>query len=306
MTRVESILKRLGIEATKHGPEWVALCPNPSHDDHKPSWRIRDDPGGPREGFHKCWPCGFGGGLLHLVRTVLDLKYRDAQKWLESEELAAPPPAGVELAIRTRTAFRLPEGVELSPMSRWVTSARKFAEKRSITSSQVDKWGMGYAIEGRLEGRIVIPVRNKRGQLSGYTARTFVNHPKRYLEPEAFERANRGVLFGEQFWSKGPVIVLEGAIKALAVERVNPINLAVTSGSDLGATIALKLATFDEVIIATDNDPAGDKLAEQIGWVLDRQQVYNHRLQFPKGRDADQMDPTELNELIELSLCAMR
>lgn len=309
MTKVESVLKRLNIEARKEGRlEWRALCPNPDHEDRNPSWRIRDEPGSERDGMHKCWPCDFGGGIVHLVKTVLKCTYPEAYKWIESSEVAKPPPIAVHLSVRSLRTFRLPEGVEIKPFDEWTIIPTKYAKKRGITPEQIERWSIGYAVEGRLEGRLVFPIRTRHGRLAGYTARTMVNHEERYKEPDLYERANRGVMWGEQFWvPKRPVIVVEGALKALAVERVRPdINLAVTSGSSVAATIAFKLASFTDVIINTDQDDAGDRLANEIAFSLNRQQVWNHRLRFEGKKDADRMDPNELLERINGALDALR
>lgn len=308
-THVENILKRLGIEAHRRGREWYAKCPNPEHEDNDPSWRIRDDPGGHRDGYHRCWPCGFEGGLIHLVSTILKVPYYKAREWIESDAIAPPPPIAVNLVIHGSRRFRLPEGVELGPFEKWPSVVRRYVKKRHITPEQVERWGLGYAVEGKLEGRIVIPTRDRHGHVFNYTARTFVDHPKRYREPDAREKANRGVLFGEQHWpdKRGVVVVLEGSLNGLAVERARPdVSIAALAGSNLPPSAGVKLTTFTDVIIATDPDPAGDKIADQLGWILDRQEIRNHRMRPPEGEDADSLDREELAEMIESAVWALR
>lgn len=307
MTRVESVLTRLGIQATRQGREWVALCPNPKHEDHNPSWRIRDDPGGTKDGYHRCWACLFEGGLVGLVSQVLSLNTRDARMWLESEATAPPPAVSVDFIAQRSGQFEFPAGVEIAPLDKWPTPARRYAESRGITSDQVAKWGLGFALEGRLDGRIVIPVRDRWSTLAGYTARTFVDHHRRYLEPEAHERANRSVIFGEQYWTRGLVVVVEGALNGLAVERAYPdACIAAMHGSSLPPTASLKLLGFDDVIIATDPDAAGDKLARELEWILDRQGVTNYRLRFPMGQDADSLERAHLADLIDSAIALLR
>lgn len=323
-SRVERVLARLGIEAKRQGREQLALCPSKDHDDKHPSWRIRDEEGHERDGFHNCFSCSFGGGLIELVKEVLGFKSREAKEWLATDAPVPIPPSAVELRSNP-PGFRLPAGVEIAPLRQWPTPARRYAQSRHLTPGQVDRWGLGYALAGRLQGRLVVPVRDRRGLPCGYTARGFEGQSKRYLEPEAWEGADQGVLFGEQHWAgcnvaTGTLIVVEGALNALAVERAlahverkdcrdivpQMPCLAATRGSQLSPAAALKLAAFREVIVATDPDPAGDRLAEQIAWVLARQGVRCERARLPEGTDADETEPGALAEVVDSALWALR
>jgi DNA primase len=321
-TRVERVLGRLGIEAKRQGREWLARCPSKGHDDQNPSWRIRDDEGGEKDGYHRCWPCSFEGGLVELVKEVLGLKSREAKEWLASDAPAPIAPSYVELRSVPR-GFRLPPGVEIGPLERWPSPVRRYAASRHITPAQVERWGLGYALEGRLQGRLVLPVRDRAGIPRGYTARAFQGQARRYLEPEAWEGADQGTLFGEQHWgcctgaTAGPLIVVEGALNALAVERAmaQPDSegcrgivpcVAATRGSKLSAAAALKLSGFSTVITATDPDDAGDKLADEIAWVLARQGVRCERARLPAGVDADEVGPALLRDLLDSAMWAVR
>jgi DNA primase len=312
-TRVERVLARLGIEAKRQGKEWIALCPSKGHADKHPSWRIRDEEGGEKDGYHQCFPCGFGGGLVELVKELLGLKSREAKEWLAGDAIAPTPPSSVELRS-IPLGFRLPPGVEIAPLDKWPTPARRYAQSRHITSAQVERWGLGYALEGRLQGRLVVPVRDRRGIAQGYTARAFQGQQRRYLEPEAWEGADQGVLFGEQHWAgchlaTGPLFVVEGAFNALAVERAltqSGPNVVATRGSQLSAAAALKFTGFQTVIVVTDPDPAGDKLADEIAFVLARQGGRCERARLPEGTDADEVEPAELREVLDSAVWAAR
>lgn len=290
MIDVPRVLGRLGIEARRVGKEWLARCPNPGHEDRHPSWGIRDEPGSDRHSLHNCLSCGYAGAVVDLVMLVVGLDYAAAREWLAGDDVGVAPPSGVELIVRQpRRIFRLPVGVDVRPLAEWVPSARAYAEGRGVTAAQVDRWGLGYAAAGVLEGRVVFVKRTRGGEVAGYSARTFVGAPRRYLEPSGREGAVMSVLFGEQHWPEhagGVVVVVEGAINALAVERAWPgVSVATTSGSMLHPSVPWKLMRFGEVVVLTDPDAAGDKLGGQLEASLARH-VRLRRVRLPEGEDA--------------------
>lgn len=307
---VERVLSRLGIDAKRKGKEWVALCPNKAHEDRSPSWRIRDEPGATKHGYHKCWPCGFQGGILSLVQHVLGLEsYGDAKKWLGDEApVEQKPVERVEVRISPpRLGFRLPAEVKFAAFDAWPSIIRDYVCKdRGLEAWQIDRWRMGYAVEGRLKGRVVIVSRDARGRPQRYTARSFTDSEKRYLEPEPEERANPSAMFGEEHWpplgERPLVFVVEGAINGLALEAELPgVVIAATAGSDMRGLYATKLQTFERVCTMTDPDPAGDKLADDIATGLARHDTRVERLRLPEDTDQAalrKLRPGELGAIV--------
>ena len=310
---IERVLQRLGIEGKKKGKEWWISCPNPDHDDRSPSCRVRDDPGATKHGYVKCWPCGFGGSVVDLVMTVLGIEsVRDARAWLEKEApVEQREVVGVEMRVRPPSfGFRLPEEVLFGPLEEWPGPARAYATSRGITAEQIERWGIGYAVEGRLRGRIVFVMRDSRGRPRSYSARTFVGDEKRFLDPQASEQASLAAMFGEQHWPPlesrtGAVFVFEGAIKALAAERAMILGhedcarrgacVAATDGSEARPLHGPKLTTFARICLVGDGDEAGDKISSQLYAQLVRH-AEPERLVLPGGADADDLPPAVLRD----------
>lgn len=300
---IEKVLVRLGLEAKRHGREWEGLCPN--HVDRSPSWRVRDEPGSTKHGFHHCWPCGFGGSLIDLVMHVNKTGFHAARVWLEGSDtnVDAPAPTNVELRTLPRFGFRLPSGVSFGPLEQWVTPARRYALKRGITPGQVTRWGLGYAVDGRLGGRIVVPYRDRTGLPAGYTARSYDDSLRRYLEAEVWEKPNRAVAFGEQYWPHPAdswedcsVFAAEGALNALAIERAMPgAYVAALAGSQPHPAIVSKLARFATIFIVTDPDSAGDKVAQSLMTTFSRHVRHVERIRLPEDQDAASIPTTALS-----------
>jgi len=312
MTRVERVLKRLGIDAKKRGREWTALCPNKRHADRTPSWRIVDAPGTKKDGWHNCYPCSFGGTLLDLAEHVLGVPREEARVWLKGEEDTSPLPGSTRLEVRDRRPLRRsdpvrdPPGVCWDPFERWPASARDYVLSRGIDDWQVKCWGIGYALSGRLAGRIVFPYRDARGDLRGYTARTFTGQLKRYLEPHPKEGADTGVMFGEARWVRKEirhtVAVVEGAVNALAVEKATSFCVAAIAGSNPLADARVgeyvrKLSTWKLVLLLTDPDAAGEKAAKALEGALARH-AKTLRVRLPEGTDAADLGRPALRQRI--------
>ena len=298
---VPALLERLGIRAEKRGRELWACCPFPEHEERTPSWHIRDEPGTDRHGRNNCHGCELGGSAIFLVMQVLDLSGKDAWKWIKSGNSIVQRAPKLRASVAESTTsivhrFRLPDGVVVSPMDTWPERARRYLEDRGVDEWQRQRWGIGYAPEGftrggRMHGRIVLPVYDGRGRLISYTGRAYTRSDRKYLEPREEEGADKAAVLGENLWptaERRTLLVFEGAFNALAGERATGLPVAALYGSQFLPGHAFRLATFPEVVIASDPDKAGDKLERAVRalgrWVKVRRAI------FPDGLDANDVE----------------
>lgn len=309
-TRIERVLGRLGIEYKRGGKELVALCPNPSHADSSPSWRIRDEDGGDKDGMHNCFPCGFSGDLVSLVRSLHPgMTYPAALEWLAGDAQAPRREVeSVSLHVRRRPIFSLPPHVEPPcPLEQWPERIREYLVNRNkfgnnVTAEQVARWGITWARKGPLAGRIVIPYEDGTGRLLGYTARSFTGDRRRYLEPEPdVDGSSLAALFGERYWpaAREVLFVTEGAFNALAVERaLGDVAIAALAGSQIRVQHATKLVTWPRIVLVSDPDGAGDALAEKVRVLVSRYGTITARAPMPPGQDADSIPLSQLSEIL--------
>ena len=305
---VAKLLGRLGIEAREDGNEFLAKCP--AHEDHAPSWSINR-----HTTRHNCFACGFGGVASTLVIHVLDMASlawtrADAWEWMRRAgvlEGAGDLGLSVELYLRRpapKGRMVLPAGVRIAPVADWPTPARRYLAERLISGIQATRWGLGVAVDGRLEGRVVFPVRGRDGALRSYSARSFVGSEIRYLTPHSSEHPDLGALFGESRWpepgARARVVVVEGAIKALAVERAigigTPVAGLLGAMQSRNSRVVGKLATFAEVVILTDADMAGQVAGDALYGALARH-TSARRVVMP-GLAVDDAPPGEVSEVI--------
>lgn len=309
MMDVGVLLGSLGIRATHKGSKWVATCPNPKHADTSPSWSIVDRPGDRRHASHHCFSCGWGGGPWELAGAVWGLGVEAAGARLREMGLGGPPPMPKEIPkvviarSRDPVEFKLPMGVEIPGSGgRWFGPALEYLLARGVTPDQIDRWGLGYATRGRLRFRVVIPVYDGGGRLLTYSARAFSSAAGggRYDTGTVDMGAKpRRAIWGEAgFTGLEVVTVAEGCFSALALERAGAPNPAAMLGSELTEDKALILGRFRRVLVATDPDAAGAKVAEALAVLGRRARI--HRIDLTKS--PDDCDPSELRQKIDSAL----
>lgn len=292
-THIEIVLEALQlIVATRHGRRAWIKCP--FHNDHNPTnFFVRIS--GPRGGQNHCFSCKKGGSLVQLVMHVRGLDEEPAKKYVERLGRGYEPPRGhvrvVERpAVLGRVKFKMPGEVMFKPLEEWPSVARSYAERRGITPEEVDRFGLGFAVDGRLGGRIILPWRSANGTPMGYSARSFVGDEPKYTTPHESENADLNTMFGEHTWieHREAVVVTEGALNALAVSRAIDdyrVDIAALGGSAPTPMHAVKLASFPVIILLTDPDPAGDHAAASLASMLGRHAEID-RLRLPEKKDA--------------------
>lgn len=281
------------------GLAW-ACCPK--HGEKSPSWKVHLE--GERVGQFYCFGCKWSGDMITLVRERMEVGFLAAKSFLEElpQELAKDVPIVRYEALHARLGgLKLPIGVTQAPLEEWIPIAREYATERHLTSEQVTRWRIGYAVGGRLDGRIVIPTYDAAGRLLSYTGRTFARSRKRYLEPAEEERSDRGAIFGEQHWppyeARDVLVVLEGALNGLAVERALGTPFGGLHGSNLALEQVSKLATWRRLLVMTDPDTAGEQAAAKIFAAFARHKKVE-RVTLEGRQDPDSISPEALRDVL--------
>lgn len=296
---VPLLLERLGIKfrAVGGGERLTASCPNPEHDDKRASWFIRNVPGKPYHAAHACQGCKFRGGPNILVETIMGLTGDEAREFLT--DLSAPPPlpTRVELEFVDRSAptggFKLPPCFKFKPVGEWPDEHRHKVLAR-VLAPQVERWGLGYVTKcgcekRRHRNRIAIPVHDENGVVCAYTARSIGDSMAKYVEPDSKERARHAVL-GSLHWTERKFLaVCEGPFDAFALDRIAavagwPVAVAALRGSSPHPPTLIRIARFEQVLLMTDPDKAGEAARRNILAAVARHSAV-HSLVLPKKTD---------------------
>lgn len=170
----------------------------------------------------------------------------------------------------SRQEYRLPSGVRIPSVdgSQWHPDFFKYLVGRGVTIEQMNRWHIGYATTGPLKWRVVIPV-HTRGKLVAHVGRAIFDDRTRYDMPTSASGArSHSALFGEPLLDREcrTLTIAEGSFSALALERAIAPNPIALLGSDWNASKAAILGDtqWEHVIVATDPDKAGDRVAKEI------------------------------------------
>ncbi|WP_308909080.1 DNA primase [Pseudokordiimonas caeni] len=137
------------VRLVRRGREHTGLCP--FHNEKSPSFTVND-----QKGFYHCFGCGAHGSVIDFVMNTQGLEFMEAINTLAAE-------AGVEVPKLTQAeAERSKERASLSEVMQTVAdwyatqlrgqvgrAAYDYVKGRGLTDATIDRYGLGYAPEGR-------------------------------------------------------------------------------------------------------------------------------------------------------------
>ena len=255
---LESILSSVGIPPIKiTSKEMWALCPNPKHNDHRPSWSIN------RFTYrHNCFSCGFKGGLTELLEERLGAVPEDLEKTLNTEgflrkmqEARAKPEETLAPVLPTLTEWALANVMTDVP--------DRLLNFRQLQRTAVDQYEVRWERDTK---RWVLPLRATTGDLLGAQYRqkgSVLTLPEGMAKSQTF--------FGfPQCCDKSYCALVESPLDAVRLA-----GLGIPALSSLGAwvsrdQITLLARNFNRVYLALDNDKTGRESTAAITPLLRR------------------------------------
>lgn len=309
MMDVEALLRSAGAKVIRRDSRHVWIrCPWVEHRSTSFSVVLS----GTKRGLAHCWACKKGWTLASVIARLRGISVEAAKKVVATEnvedggKIRKPSPAFTDLPSASKLRFELTSAVIFAPFDEWVSSAREYVESRGITAAQVERYRIGYCLDGRLAGFIVFPCIDGRGRITSYSARTFVDGEPRFQTPHLGESPDLGAVFGEHLWPPHPkrdvIAITEGAIDALACERALPeLSIGSLSGSDVRPGHILRIGTFRQILVVTDPDEPGDLAAMAIRSSVGRRSHVT-RVRLGEGTDAASLPFAELRRFLSTAL----
>jgi len=133
----------------KAGREWKACCP--FHNEKSPSFTVNDE-----KGFYHCFGCGAHGDAIRWMTDHQGLAFMDAVKELAAEagmDVPAPDPQAARAAEKRDTLHDVMAAAQdwfvRSLSSPEGEAARTYLATRGFDAHTVQRFGFGYAPEGR-------------------------------------------------------------------------------------------------------------------------------------------------------------
>ncbi len=288
------------VQLKKAGLNYIGLCP--FHGEKTPSFTVS-----PSKQFFHCFGCGAHGTAIGFLMDHRGLSFVEAIGELAQQSGMQVPesaPGQAEAAARTRSLTDLLRQASDFYRRQLKDSsvAIDYLKSRAVSGATAARYALGYAPDAwqslrsvfdsyedprlaeaglvvvgdegrrydRFRGRVMFPIRNRRGLVVGFGARVIGDGEPKYLnspETPVFRKGEE--LYGlyealESIRERKRAIVCEGYLDVIQLaqaglfEAVAALGTAVTAGH-VGALFRLT----DHVVFAFDGDEAGRKAARR-------------------------------------------
>jgi len=258
--------------------------------------------------FH-CFACQACGDVLDFVAAMEKCSIREAalrlQHWFGVAQAAASPmvspypdPAVVPKVklVREKEGCNRPLGFALTN----IDHTHPYLTQRGIDRATAVAFGVGfYAGPGLMSGRIVMPIRNERGEIVAYAGRAVDGRPPKYKLPFGFRKARelfnlqRAVATGSR-----TVILVEGYFDCMRVHQAGfPWAVALMGSSLSPEQERVLVDRFERVMLMLDGDAAGQAAT----LVISAQLAGRCRVvvvPVPDGMQPDQLAPSVVANLL--------
>lgn len=283
------------VRLTKRNRDLWGLCP--FHGEDSPSFKV--DP--QRQSWY-CFGCERHGDVFTFVELIEKTDKRGALQMLAERagvELRKLSPEQQGRAdVRKRVLAMLKLAAQYYEYVLWKTPAgepgRRLLESRRVSEETARKFQLGYAPAGRgfaeylrakkrsladaqeaglmrrdgtdfFAQRLVIPIRDERGQTLAFTARTVrADEPRKYINsPDTPAYIKGRVLFGldgarNEITMRGHAVLMEGQFDVITGHQFGVTNAVASSGTALTEEQVRLLKRFtDELLLVFDSDRAG-------------------------------------------------
>jgi DNA primase len=260
----------------------------------------------------QCFACQARGNVLDFVAAMEKCSLREAalrlQQWFGVSAPSGSPGVWPRAAAAGRQPAELVRKKEEgnAPLRFALTGVEPdhpYLAQRGIDAATAVEFGLGlYSGPGLLSGRIVIPIRNERGQLVAYAGRALDDRPPKYKLPVNFRKAQE--LFNLQraaATGSRSVILVEGYFDCIRVHQAGFPWVVALMGSSLSAPQESALRQhFERVVLMMDGDAAGRVASQAIArWLSARCSV--QVVGVPDGSQPDQLSSSVIQRLLAMA-----
>ncbi len=202
---------------------------------------------------YKCWSCGETHGTHGPLGKLFDQYATKGQKKVYN--LIKPEELKQEDVRRPK--LRLPEGFttfkDSNPRFIPHIEAYRYLTSRGVTDEMIEKYNIGYTVNGDFAYRIIIPSYNLNGQLNYFVARSWVPKKMKYKNPSV---PKDEIIFNEGRidWDKD-IFLCEGAFDSFFLD-----NSIVMLGKKMSKLLfeTLYAKANKNIIICCDGDAFED------------------------------------------------
>ena len=310
LVNLGELVERYAGAGRRAGRTLTYRCPNPSHPDNSPSFTVTSTASGRQ--LARCWSqCDWQGDALDFVEWHLGLSTGDAVRWLR-EYLGKPLPYKPR-AVNTQT-HRLDTVTDNATAPQDTEAAAVFLERyldsRGWPLSVVDSFGLSVVIDSTGAARVrhpyFVPLSSGEWAAPSWQDRGSRSSRSKWLSP----KGGRPVLYNLPSLERdglAGVVICEGPADtitaSLALEAVPGVAVVGCPGVSAWRPEWAQLFAGLRVVVAADNDAAGQRLEESVRTSLGQPVAL---CRFSAGDLTDTAREHGLDSVRELLLGALR
>jgi DNA primase len=314
------------VRLTRRNKDYWGLCP--FHQEDSPSFHVI-----PQRQIWHCFGCDRTGDVFTFVELIEKTDKRGALVVLAERagvELRQLSPEQKERAdLRKRVLAMLKLAAQYYEFVLWKTPAgdkgRKLLESRRVSEETARRFQLGYAPAGRgfseylrakkrsladaqeaglmrsdgadfFAERLVIPIRDERGQTLAFTARTVrQDEPRKYINsPQTPAYIKGRVVFGldlakDEIARRGHAALMEGQFDVITAHQFGVANAVASSGTALTEDQVRLLKRFtDELLLVFDSDRAGRDAFRKAAVLAAQHGMRSRVISVPDAKDPDE------------------
>jgi DNA primase len=314
------------VRLTRRNKDFWGVCP--FHQEDSPSFKVN-----PQMQSWYCFGCERHGDVFTFVELIEKTDKRGALQMLAERagvELKKLSPEQRERSdLRRRLLTMLKLAAQYYEYVLWSNPAgepgRKLLESRKVSEETSRRFQLGYAPPGRgfaeylrakkrsladaqeaglmrrdgtdfFAERLVIPIRDERGQPLAFTARTVrLDEQRKYINsPETPAYVKGRVIFGldlarDEIARRGHAVLMEGQFDVITAQGAGIPNAVASSGTALTDDQIRLLKRFtDEVLLVFDADRAGRQAAQKAVLLAAAHQMRTRVATVPGAKDPDE------------------
>ncbi len=314
------------VRLTKRNKDYWGLCP--FHQEDSPSFHVN-----PQRQSWYCFGCERKGDVFTFIELIDKTDKRGALQLLAERagvELRKLSPEQKERSdLRKRILDMLKLAAQYYEYVLWQTPAgqagRDLLESRRVTEETAKRFQLGYAPAGRgfaeylrakkrslldaqeaglmrrdggdfFAERLVIPIRDERGQPLAFTARAVrQDEVRKYINsPETPAYIKGRVLFGldlarDEITRRGHAVLMEGQFDVITAHQFGVPNTVASSGTALTDDQVRLLKRFtDELLLVFDSDRAGREATRKAAVLAAQHGMRTRVVAVPGAKDPDE------------------
>ena len=239
---------------------------------------------------------------------------RDAARFFHAQLMAGTGRAGQDYVARRGIVNMVkPFGLGFAPDS-WQSLTEAMTAKgytrRELIDAGLARVGKSGSLYDYFRGRLMFPVIDVRGSVIGFSGRILGDGEPKYLNsPDTLVYSKSRSLFALNLAKKsksGYILLAEGNIDVVSLHQAGFDSAVASLGTSLTPDQARLMSRYtSQVVIAYDNDAAGQKAAQRAIGILQPLDLKIKVVQIPGAKDPDEFiqanGPQAFRDLLERS-----